>query len=321
MNSTADTRTAYLYARILLGVSVALSLACNSAHAYLNAERVQVLLAMGVGAIPPLILALSVEAVVFCSRHARWAWGWAAVTLAAGVGLVTGFSMSFAAIRDLGLMANMSAYTAPMLPVGIDALVITGLGMVALFRPRHDTAATLPAAATNTTTTEISPAPAAATATQLPPVSDAEEVTEELPVVAATTPVADPAATTPTTPVTSDDTVVGADNRQGTTTEPAEAEEPVDTPADADHQAPVTPVAAPELRLVADAAADDDHAAVAAELVAAGRLKPENQAAATRALELLAADPPPSQRAIAAAAGLDRSIVKKLIDAAAEASA
>jgi hypothetical protein len=63
--------------------------------------------------------------------------GWIAVIFAAGAGLVTGFSMSFAAIRELGLMARMSVWTAPMLPIGIDALVITGLGMVALFRPHR----------------------------------------------------------------------------------------------------------------------------------------------------------------------------------------
>ncbi|MBN7371107.1 DUF2637 domain-containing protein [Mycobacteroides abscessus] len=135
-DTTAGTSTAYRYARALLGISVALSLACNAAHAYLNSGAAPLWLTMGVGAIPPLILALSVEAVVFCSRHARWAWGWAAVLFAAGAGLVTGFSMSFAAIRELGLMAGMTPLTAPMLPVGIDALVITGLGMVALFRPR-----------------------------------------------------------------------------------------------------------------------------------------------------------------------------------------
>ncbi|WP_457063377.1 DUF2637 domain-containing protein [Mycobacteroides abscessus] len=135
-DTTAGTRTAYRYARALLGISVALSLACNAAHAYLNSGSAPLWLTMGVGAIPPLILALSVEAVVFCSRHARWAWGWAAVLFAATAGLVTGFSMSFAAIRELGLMAGMTPLTAPMLPVGIDALVITGLGMVALFRPR-----------------------------------------------------------------------------------------------------------------------------------------------------------------------------------------
>ncbi|BDD81247.1 hypothetical protein TPB0596_10100 [Tsukamurella pulmonis] len=131
-----NTKTAYLYARILLGVSVLLSLACNAAHAYLNAAEVPLALSLGVGAIPPLVLALSVEAVVFCSRHAAWSWGWAAVTAASGAGLVTGFCMSFAAISDLGRMAHMSPITAPMLPIGIDALVITGLGMVALFRPR-----------------------------------------------------------------------------------------------------------------------------------------------------------------------------------------
>ncbi|SHP27511.1 Protein of uncharacterised function (DUF2637) [Mycobacteroides abscessus subsp. abscessus] len=141
MNTATSTRTAYRYARGLLVVSVVLSLACNAAHAYLNAAEVPILLALGVGAIPPLILALSVEAVIFCAAHARWAWGWAAVTLAAGAGLVTGFAMSFAAIRELGLMARMTTVTAPMLPVGIDALVITGLGMVALFRPRHEEAA------------------------------------------------------------------------------------------------------------------------------------------------------------------------------------
>ncbi|AYM40327.1 Protein of uncharacterised function (DUF2637) [Mycobacteroides abscessus subsp. abscessus] len=138
MKTAADTRTAYVYARGLLGVSVMLSLACNAGHSYLTAGVAPLWLTMGVGSIPPLILALSVEAVVFCSRHARWAWGWVAVLFAATAGLVTGFSMSFAAISDLGRMANMSVYTAPMLPIGIDALVITGLGMVALFRPRHD---------------------------------------------------------------------------------------------------------------------------------------------------------------------------------------
>ncbi len=135
--STSGTRTAYRYARGLLAVSVLLSLGCNAAHAYLTAGTAPLWLTMGVGSIPPLILALSVEAVVFCSRHARWAWGWAAVLFAATAGLVTGFSMSFAAISDLGRIARMSWWTAPMLPVGIDALVITGLGMVALFRPRH----------------------------------------------------------------------------------------------------------------------------------------------------------------------------------------
>lgn len=138
MKTAADTRTAYVYARGLLGVSVMLSLACNAGHSYLTAGVAPLWLTMGVGSIPPLILALSVEAVVFCSRHARWAWGWVAVLFAATAGLVTGFSMSFAAISDLGRMANMSVHTAPMLPIGIDALVITGLGMVALFRPRHD---------------------------------------------------------------------------------------------------------------------------------------------------------------------------------------
>lgn len=132
-----DSRTAYTYARILLGVSVGLSLACNAAHAYLNAAEVPIPLALGVGTIPPLVLALSVEAVIFCARSARWAWGWVAVTFAAGTGLVTGFAMSFAAISDLGRMARMTAITAPMLPIGIDALVITGLGMVALFRPKR----------------------------------------------------------------------------------------------------------------------------------------------------------------------------------------
>lgn len=135
--STSGTRTAYRYARGLLAISVLLSLGCNAAHAYLTSGSAPLWLTMGVGSIPPLILALSVEAVVFCSRHARWAWGWAAVLFAASAGLVTGFSMSFAAISDLGRIANMTAVTAPMLPVGIDALVITGLGMVALFRPRH----------------------------------------------------------------------------------------------------------------------------------------------------------------------------------------
>lgn len=135
--STSGTRTAYAYARGLLGVSVMLSLGCNAAHAYLTSGSAPLWLTMGVGSIPPLILALSVEAVVFCSRYARWAWGWAAVLFAATAGLVTGFSMSFAAISDLGRIARMSWWTAPMLPVGIDALVITGLGMVALFRPRH----------------------------------------------------------------------------------------------------------------------------------------------------------------------------------------
>lgn len=135
--TTASTRTAYIYARGLLGVSVLLSLACNAGHAFLTSGPAPLWLTMGVGSIPPLILALSVEAVVFCSRHARLAWGWAAVLFAATAGLVTGFSMSFAAISDLGRIANMTAVTAPMLPVGIDALVITGLGMVALFRPRH----------------------------------------------------------------------------------------------------------------------------------------------------------------------------------------
>lgn len=135
--STSGTRTAYRYARGLLAISVLLSLGCNAAHAYLTSGSAPLWLTMGVGSIPPLILALSVEAVVFCSRHARWAWGWGAVLFAATAGLVTGFSMSFAAISDLGRMANMSWWTAPMLPVGIDALVITGLGMVALFRPRH----------------------------------------------------------------------------------------------------------------------------------------------------------------------------------------
>ncbi|WP_071286329.1 hypothetical protein [Mycolicibacterium llatzerense] len=145
MSTPSDTRTAYLYARILLGVSVFLSLACNAAHAYLNTGTAPLWLTLGVGAIPPLILALSVEATVFCSRHARWAWGWTAVTAAAGAGLVTGFSMSFAAISDLGRMAGMTWWTAPMLPVGIDALVITGLGMVALFRPRHVAVQPIPA--------------------------------------------------------------------------------------------------------------------------------------------------------------------------------
>lgn len=135
---TTSTRVAYHFAHALLGVSVLLSLACNAGHAYLNAETVPLPLALGVGAIPPLVLALSVEAVIFCAAHARWAWGWAAVTLAAGAGLITGFAMSFAAIRELGLMANMTTVTAPMLPIAIDALVITGLGMVALFRPRHE---------------------------------------------------------------------------------------------------------------------------------------------------------------------------------------
>lgn len=135
--STSGTRTAYRYARGLLAISVLLSLGCNAAHAYLTSGSAPLWLTMGVGSIPPLILALSVEAVVFCSRHARWAWGWAAVLFAATAGLVTGFSMSFAAISDLGRIARMSWWTAPMLPVGIDALVITGLGMVALFRPRH----------------------------------------------------------------------------------------------------------------------------------------------------------------------------------------
>lgn len=135
--STSGTRTAYRYARGLLAISVLLSLGCNAAHAYLTSGSAPLWLTMGVGSIPPLILALSVEAVVFCSRHARWAWGWGAVLFAATAGLVTGFSMSFAAISDLGRMANMSWWTAPMLPVGIDALVITGLGMVALFRPRQ----------------------------------------------------------------------------------------------------------------------------------------------------------------------------------------
>lgn len=138
MKTAADTRTAYVYARGLLGVSVMLSLACNAGHSYLTAGVAPLWLTMGVGSIPPLILALSVEAVVFCSRHARLALGWVAVITAAGAGLITGFSMSFAAIRELGLMARMTTVTAPMLPVGIDALVITGLGMVALFRPRHD---------------------------------------------------------------------------------------------------------------------------------------------------------------------------------------
>lgn len=135
--STSGTRTAYRYARGLLAISVLLSLGCNAAHAYLTSGSAPLWLTMGVGSIPPLILALSVEAVVFCSRHARWAWGWGAVLFAASAGLVTGFSMSFAAISDLGRIANMTAVTAPMLPVGIDALVITGLGMVALFRPRQ----------------------------------------------------------------------------------------------------------------------------------------------------------------------------------------
>lgn len=138
MKTAADTRTAYVYARGLLGVSVMLSLACNAGHSYLTAGVAPLWLTMGVGSIPPLILAMSVEAVVFCSRHARLALGWIAVIAAAGAGLITGFSMSFAAIRELGLMARMTTATAPMLPVGIDALVITGLGMVALFRPRHD---------------------------------------------------------------------------------------------------------------------------------------------------------------------------------------
>ncbi|MBF9519504.1 DUF2637 domain-containing protein [Mycobacteroides chelonae] len=138
MTTTTDTRIAFAYARGLLAVSVILSLGCNAAHAYLNAASVPILLAVGVGAIPPLILALSVEAVIFCAAHARKALGWVAVVVAAAAGLITGFAMSFAAIRELGLMANMTTVTAPMLPVGIDALVITGLGMVALFRPRHD---------------------------------------------------------------------------------------------------------------------------------------------------------------------------------------
>ncbi|MDO3110489.1 hypothetical protein [Mycobacteroides abscessus] len=184
MNTPSDTRTAYLYARILLGVSVFLSLACNAAHAYLNTRTAPLWLTLGVGAIPPLILALSVEATVFCSRHARWAWGWAAVTAAAGAGLVTGFSMSFAAISDLGRMAGMTQWTAPMLPVGIDALVITGLGMVALFRPRVvDTEIDAPSSVVQTPVIQPVTAPEPAPVTEVIQQPAARRDSHELPTV------------------------------------------------------------------------------------------------------------------------------------------
>lgn len=187
MTTTTGTRIAFAYARGLLAVSVILSLGCNAAHAYLNAAAVPILLAVGVGTIPPLILALSVEAVIFCAAHARKSLGWVAVIVAAAAGLVTGFAMSFAAISELGRMARMTAVTAPMLPIGIDALVITGLGMVALFRPRHEEAVHQ-GAVTDAVTAPAAPAQQLAT----PPVTGPVEqlITTEDEVITAPIPTA-----------------------------------------------------------------------------------------------------------------------------------
>lgn len=327
MTTTTDLRHVTRTLWTMLGFCTFASVTANVAHAVMwSADgdwKGPVLIAL----LAPMILLGLMHLVGVWARdiQARGAVFWAILVTVASLAAVA-FRLSFVAVRDLAEHYGLDRFDAALVPLMLDGVIVTcTVSLVAVSRraaPVQEPVATAPDLPT---ATAPEPAPAAATttraATLLEPVVDSDAATEELPVVAATAPVADPVATAPAAPVTSEDTVAADANHQATTTEPTESEEPLVAPAAADHHRPTTPVAAPELRLVDDAARGGSHAAVTAELVAAGRLKPENQAAATRALELLAADPPPSQRAVAVATGIDRSVVRKLIDAMEGASA
>lgn len=186
--------------------------------------------------------------------------------------------------------------------------------------PRSTAAAVVPPAAL-VAVAEQAPATTVNTAAVDAPTASPEPVAD---------PVVDAEATTVELPVTCGDEVVVVANHQvpvaSTTTVEATVadlvEDPTTTapePATTTADEPV--VEAPSLRLVdTPAVVVDpmvvDPAELVAGLVAAGRLQPDKEAGALDAMALVTADPRPSQRQIAEAAGIDRSIVKKLIEAA-----
>ncbi|MFT9663707.1 DUF2637 domain-containing protein [Mycobacteroides abscessus subsp. abscessus] len=165
------------------------------------------------------------------------------------------------------------------------------------------TTATAPAATTAATTTTADPvveAPVEATTT--PATSDFDVVAATTTTETVTPVVEELVATTTATPVVEEPV------EAATTTEPVDeattpvVEEPMATTANRQ-----------PLRLVA-ATTTITHAERAAELVETGRFKPEKQTAITQALALLDAEPRPSQREIAATVGVDRSVVRRLVE-------
>ncbi|WP_051088047.1 DUF2637 domain-containing protein [Mycobacterium sp. 155] len=260
---------------------------------------------------------------------------------------VAAFRLSFAALRDLAVSYGYGRFDAALFPLILDGLMtLMTWGLVAATRPK--VVKQIAAEASTTTTTTTAPAvhhrgpyelpiqePPRSTATAVVPPAAPVAVADPVDApTASPEPVADPVvdveATTVELPVTCGDEVVVVANHQvpvapttrveatvaglvedPTTTAPEPATTTVDEPV----------VEAPSLRLVDAAVVAVDPVAVGpaelvAGLVASGRLQPDKEAGALGAMALVTADPRPSQRQIAEAAGIDRSIVKKLIDAA-----
>ncbi|WP_435594681.1 DUF2637 domain-containing protein [Tsukamurella tyrosinosolvens] len=333
-----------------LTLAVAVSVAGNIGHALLTATSDLRLFAAAAAALPPLALLLVTEGLMRTAGHGRRRWAYAAGVAGAVAIAALAFVLSFTALRELAIALGQPEAVAAGWPLLADATIAVSSVMLLATKepeaPRADRQSlpqrvrawwrgspTAPAATTAPAPT-IAPElayPASLTWMTAPataPVPITGPVAATASVVADRTQVTQVPETShhpAAIPVTSADEAV-VDPAPTATTETATVKAPVIEPSTTAERPAATAVEAPAttaraLQLVADAPAVDmpaataDHHAAAAELVADGVFKAGREERLATALALIEARPEMSQREIARLAGVDRTVVKKLLDA------
>ncbi|KXP12495.1 hypothetical protein AXK57_19645 [Tsukamurella pulmonis] len=322
-----------VYPRAVLALTMGLSTWLNVTHAavaYPGQSWRWAILAMS--AIPPLAVPVLIELV---GREARRGGATAAFRGAMGAAVLLtliAFAVSVWAITSLGMQWGMPLAVAAAFPLVLDlgaAVATTFLLDRAAAEARTVAASTTEPRATAAAPTIAPELAYPASLTWMTPTTAPAPATATEPVAApvaaaAVTPATETGHRPAATPVTSADTAVVATTATATTTVTDPVEAPVLEPTTTTEQPAATAVEAPAtttrpLQLVAGhpavsmPATTSAHHAVAADLVADGVLKPGREAKIAAALALIETHPEMSQREIARLAGIDRTVVRKLL--------
>lgn len=315
-----------------LTLAVAVSVAGNIGHALLTATSDLRLFAAAAAALPPLALLLVTEGLMRTAGHGRRRWAYAAGVAGAVAIAALAFVLSFTALRELAIALGQPEAVAAGWPLLADATIAVSSVMLLATKepeaPRADRQSLPQRVRAWWRGSPTAPAATTAAAPTTAPVTTTEPVAATAPVVADAMP-ATPGTETgnraSTDPMTSADTAPVAATATPTTTETATVKAPVVEPSTTAERpaaaaAVQAPAAARALHLVADQPAVDGPAATAAHhatvagLVADGVFKAGREERLAAALALIEAFPEMSQREIAKAAGIDRTVVKKLLD-------
>lgn len=126
--------TARTYWKCLLGLLVCASVAGNIGHILLSQTPHPVPAAL-YAAVPPLVLAATVEGLALTVGAEVRRWVYRAGVAGAAVIAGGAFAASYIALRDLAVALGISPAVAPVMPVLIDAAMAVATAMVLALRP------------------------------------------------------------------------------------------------------------------------------------------------------------------------------------------